>query len=43
MSNSFLTDDASWKSIVDYYNQNGSKINIYKLFQQDPYRFDKFR
>lgn len=38
-----LSDEATWKKLKDYYNNNGAKININQLFQQDPERFKKLR
>ena len=42
MSKPLLTADAAYQKIQDYYNANGSKINIKELFDNDPKRFDKF-
>lgn len=38
-----LTTEPVYQKIQQYYNQNGAKINIKSLFEQDPSRFDKFR
>lgn len=38
-----LTTEPAYQKIQQYYNQNGAKINILELFQQDPSRFEKFR
>lgn len=37
-----LTTDSAYKKIQEYYNANGSKINIKDLFAADKGRFDKF-
>ena len=42
MSKPLLTADAAYQKIQEYYNANGSKINIKELFDNDPKRFDKF-
>ncbi|KAJ8674258.1 hypothetical protein QAD02_005520 [Eretmocerus hayati] len=36
-----LSEEPSWKKLNEYYNANGSKININKLFQEDANRFEK--
>ncbi|KAL7303986.1 hypothetical protein TKK_0003641 [Trichogramma kaykai] len=36
-----LCEEPTWKKLQDYFNANGAKINISKLFQEDPARFDK--
>jgi len=38
-----LTDEPTWQKLQQYYNDNGSKINIYQLMKENPNRFDKFR
>lgn len=38
-----LTQDPAYQKLQEYYNVNSEKINILKLFQQDPDRFNKFR
>lgn len=38
-----LTTEPVYQKIQQYYNQEGAKINIKNLFEQDPSRFDKFR
>jgi len=38
-----LTDEPTWQKLQQYYNNNGSKINIYQLMKENPNRFDKFR
>ena len=40
---SFLLENASFLELKKYFDDNGAKLNIYKLFQQDPDRFKKFR
>lgn len=42
MSKPLLTADPVYQKIQQYYNANGSKINIKELFASDPKRFDKF-
>lgn len=37
-----LTTDPVYQKIQQYYNENGAKINIKQLFQQDPERFNKY-
>ncbi|KAJ9593198.1 hypothetical protein L9F63_015243 [Diploptera punctata] len=37
-----LIDESSWQQLQQYYNSNGSKINIYQLMKGDPNRFNKF-
>lgn len=39
----FLTGESSWQDIQKYFNEEGSKLNIQQLFQQDASRFDKFK
>lgn len=43
MSQPLLTTDAVYQKIQKYYNDNGEKLNIKSLFDQDPKRFEKFR
>lgn len=38
-----LTDEPTWQKLQQYYNDNGSKINIYQLMKGNSNRFDKFR
>lgn len=38
-----LITESVWTKLQDYYNNNGSKIIINKLFADDPNRFGKFR
>ena len=38
-----LTTEAAWINLQEYFDVNGSKINIYNLFQQNPKRFENFR
>lgn len=42
MSKPLLTADPVYQKIQQYYDANGSKINIKELFASDPKRFDKF-
>lgn len=42
MSKPLLTADPVYQKIQQYYNANGSKINIKESFDSDPKRFDKF-
>ncbi|XP_059055984.1 glucose-6-phosphate isomerase [Achroia grisella] len=37
-----LKKDPAYQRLQEYYNTNGSKINILQLFQQDTERFNKF-
>jgi glucose-6-phosphate isomerase len=37
-----LTDEPTWQKLQQYYNDNGSKINIYQLMKGNSNRFDKF-
>ena len=39
----FLTEEAAYKNLQQYYNSNGSKLNILQMFQQDEDRFKKYR
>ena len=38
-----LTTEPAYQKLQQYYNENGSKININDLFAKDAGRFDKFR
>ncbi|XP_063605134.1 glucose-6-phosphate isomerase-like, partial [Penaeus indicus] len=38
----FLTEEAAYKNLQDYYNKNGSKLVINQLFKEDPDRFKKY-
>jgi hypothetical protein len=38
-----LADEPTWQKLQQYYNNNGSKINIYGLMKTNPNRFDNFR
>lgn len=42
MSKPLLTADPVYQKIQEYYNANGSKIDIKQLLESDPKRFDKF-
>lgn len=42
MSKPLLTADPVYQKIQQYYDANGSKINIKQLFDSDPKRFEKF-
>lgn len=37
-----LTNEPAWQKLQNYYNQNGSKIDIFKLLKEDANRFNKF-
>ena len=37
-----LRESAAWKNLEKFYSENGSKLNILELFNQDPERFNKF-
>ena len=38
-----LTQDPAFKKLKEYFDKNGGSINIVKMFQDDPDRFQKFR
>lgn len=38
-----LTSEAVYKKLQEYYKENGEKINIKNLFDNDAERFKKFR
>lgn len=38
-----LTTEPAWQKLQQFYNENGSKLNIKNLFEQDPARFEKYR
>lgn len=38
-----LTTEPTYQKIQQYFNENGKKINIKTLFEQDAGRFEKFR
>lgn len=38
-----LSTEAAWTKLQQYFDANGSKINIVDLFQQNPKRFENFR
>nr|CAG4640703.1 EOG090X02RQ [Eulimnadia texana] len=38
----FLTEDPAWAELKNYYEQEGKNLNIWKLFQADKDRFEKF-
>lgn len=42
MSKPLLSADPVYQKIQQYFDANGSKINIQQLFESDPKRFDKF-
>lgn len=42
MSKPLLSSDSVYQKIQQYYDSNGSKINIKELFESDPKRFEKF-
>eukprot|EP00088_Acartia_fossae_P058360 TRINITY_DN6838_c0_g1_i4.p1 TRINITY_DN6838_c0_g1~~TRINITY_DN6838_c0_g1_i4.p1 ORF type:complete len:558 (+),score=204.15 TRINITY_DN6838_c0_g1_i4:28-1701(+) len=37
-----LTESAAWKNLQTFYDANKDNINILKMFQEDPERFNKF-
>lgn len=39
----YLTEEEAYKSLQQYYNENGSKINILEMFKNDSNRFQKYR
>lgn len=38
-----LVEEAAWKELQAHYDSLGSKLNMLKMFQDDPTRFEKFR
>lgn len=38
-----LTEEPVWSKLQAYFNNNGSKIKISDLFQQNPGRFESLR
>lgn len=38
-----LTAEPAWKALQQYYDQNGSKINMAQMFKEDGNRFQKYR
>ena len=38
-----LTEEPAWKALQEYYDQNGSKINMAQMFKEDGSRFQKYR
>lgn len=38
-----LPEVAAWKELKSYFDSEGSKLNMMKMFQDDATRFDKFR
>jgi glucose-6-phosphate isomerase len=42
MSKPLLSADPVYQKIQQYYDANGSKINIKQLFESDAKRFDKY-
>lgn len=38
-----LTTEPTYQKLQQYFNENGNKINIKNLFENDPARFEKFR
>jgi hypothetical protein len=38
-----LRDEPTWQKLQQYYNDNGSKINIYQLMKENQNRFDNYR
>lgn len=37
-----LNEEPAWKKLHEYYNQTGKNLNMRKMFDTDPTRFDKF-
>ncbi|XP_022343170.2 glucose-6-phosphate isomerase-like [Crassostrea virginica] len=37
-----LVEEAAWKELQAHYDSLGSKLNMLKMFQDDPTRFEKF-
>ncbi|KAK7084693.1 hypothetical protein SK128_021443 [Halocaridina rubra] len=38
----FLSEEAAFKNLQDYYNKHGRNINILQMFKEDPERFSKY-
>ncbi|CAL4107730.1 unnamed protein product, partial [Meganyctiphanes norvegica] len=38
----FLSEESAYKALQDYYNKNGSSINILEMFKAEAGRFDKY-
>ena len=38
-----LTDEPAYKNLQQYYDSNGSKLNILQMFKEDAERFKKYR
>lgn len=38
-----LTTEPAWRSLQEYYDEHGSKLNMIQMFKDDSARFDKFR
>lgn len=43
MSLPLLTTEPAYQKLQQYFNENGQKINIKNLFENDPARFEKYR
>ena len=39
----YLTEEAAYKNLKQYYDSNGSKLNILQMFKEDADRFKKYR
>ncbi|XP_078608775.1 glucose-6-phosphate isomerase-like [Branchiostoma floridae x Branchiostoma japonicum] len=37
-----LTTDPAWKSLEIYHAEHGNRLNMLRMFREDPNRFDKF-
>ncbi|XP_041361974.1 glucose-6-phosphate isomerase-like [Gigantopelta aegis] len=37
-----LTQTPEWQALQEYYNKNGTSINMPQMFKDDPKRFDKY-
>jgi len=38
-----LTEEPSYKALLQYFNSDGKKLSMAQMFQQDSGRFSKFR
>lgn len=38
-----LSAESAWKDLQQYYDENGSKINMAQMFKEDDKRFQKYR
>jgi len=38
-----LTEESTYKALLQHFNGDGKKLNMAQMFQQDQGRFSKFR